>query len=123
MAFSIESRVPFLDYRLAEYVFTHAPHLRIRDGWTKWIQRKAIDGKLPGDIVWRRDKVGFETPERHWFRAGKEHLLDLLADDRASDYLDMVYVRREAPGLIYAGNTGIVWRWVNLVLWLKKFGL
>src|SRR5262249_54850474 len=64
MAFSIESRVPFLDYRLVEYVFTRAPHLRIHDGWTKWIQRKAIDTKLPSNIVWRRDKVGFETPEQ-----------------------------------------------------------
>jgi asparagine synthase (glutamine-hydrolysing) len=123
MAFSIESRVPFLDYRLVEYVFTHAPDLRIRDGWTKWIQRKSIDKKLPADVVWRRDKVGFETPEQKWFRAGKAHLLDLLADDGASDYLDMAYVRREAPRLIDAGNTGTVWRWVNLVLWLKRFGL
>jgi asparagine synthase (glutamine-hydrolysing) len=122
MAFSIESRVPFLDYRLVEYVFTRAPHLRIHDGWTKWIQRKAIDGKLPADIVWRRDKVGFETPEQQWFRAGKSHLLDLLGDDSAADYLDMDYVRREAPGLIDSGNTGIVWRWVNLVLWLNRFG-
>ena len=89
MAFSIEGRVPFLDYRLVEYVFTRAPHLRIRDGWTKWIQRQAVDGTLPSDIVWRRDKVGFETPEQQWFRAGKSHLLDILGDDGASDYLDM----------------------------------
>ncbi len=122
MAFSIESRVPFLDYRLVEYVFTQAPNLRIRDGWTKWIQRVAIEDKLPDEIVWRRDKVGFETPEQQWFKAGKSHLLDLLNDDVASDYLDMPYVRREAPGLIDSGNTGKVWRWVNLVLWLEKFG-
>jgi asparagine synthase (glutamine-hydrolysing) len=123
MAFSIESRVPFLDYRLVEYVFTQAPNLRIHDGWTKWIQRVAIEDKLPEEIVWRRDKVGFETPEQQWFKAGKSHLLDLLNSDVAAGYLDMPYVRREAPGLIDSGNTGKVWRWVNLVLWLEKFAI
>jgi asparagine synthase (glutamine-hydrolysing) len=122
MAFSIESRVPFLDYRLVEYVFTKASKLRIRDGWTKWIQRVAVEDKLPHDVVWRRDKVGFETPEQHWFRAGKSHLLELLSSNTASDYLDMDYVRSEAPALIDAGSTAKVWRWVNLVLWLGRFG-
>jgi asparagine synthase (glutamine-hydrolysing) len=122
MAFSIESRVPFLDYRLVEYVFTRASDLRIHDGWTKWIQRVAIEDKLPEEIVWRRDKVGFETPEQQWFRAGQDHLLDLLNTDAASDYLDMAYVRREAPGMIASGNTAQVWRWVNLTLWLSRFG-
>ncbi|MEO8287246.1 MAG: asparagine synthase (glutamine-hydrolyzing) [Chloroflexota bacterium] len=122
MAFSIESRVPFLDYRLVEYVFRQASHLRIHDGWTKWIQRTAVDDKLPADIVWRRDKVGFETPEQQWFRAGKSHLLSILNDDSsASSYLDMAQVRREAPGMIDVGNTAQVWRWVNLVLWLRSF--
>jgi asparagine synthase (glutamine-hydrolysing) len=123
MAFSIESRVPFLDYRLVEYVFTQASHLRIREGWTKWIQRAAMEKKLPAEVVWRRDKVGFETPEKEWFRTGKQRLLDILhSKSAASDYLDMDRVRREAPGLIDAGETGRVWRWVNLVLWLERFG-
>ncbi len=120
MAFSIESRVPFLDYRLVEYVFTKAAHLRIHRGWTKWIQRVSVEGKLPDSIVWRRDKVGFETPEQQWFRAGESHLLDLInADSATSDYLDMDYVRREVPNLIASGNTAKVWRWVNLALWLR----
>jgi asparagine synthase (glutamine-hydrolysing) len=123
MAFSIESRVPFLDYRLVEYVFTQASHLRIREGWTKWIQRAAMEKKLPAEVVWRRDKVGFETPEKEWFRTGKQRLLDILhSNSAASDYLDMDRVRREAPGLIDADETGRVWRWVNLALWLERFG-
>jgi asparagine synthase (glutamine-hydrolysing) len=123
MAFSIESRVPFLDYRLVEYIFTQAPHLRIRDGWTKWIQRLAMEGKLPAEVVWRRDKVGFETPEKEWFRSGKQHLMDILnSSSAAGDYLDMEWVRREAPGLIDVGETGRVWRWVNFSLWLERFG-
>ncbi|MEP6774002.1 MAG: asparagine synthase (glutamine-hydrolyzing) [Chloroflexota bacterium] len=122
MAFSIEARVPFLDYRLIEHVFTSASHLRIKYGWTKWIQRQAVSTLLPHDIVWRRDKVGFETPEQQWFHAGKTQLLAILqSDTQAADYLDMSYVRREAPRLIDAGDTAQVWRWLNLTLWLRQF--
>jgi asparagine synthase (glutamine-hydrolysing) len=123
MAFSIEARVPFLDYRLVEYVFMQAPHLRLQDGWTKWIQRQAVAGMLPEGIVWRRDKVGFETPERQWLEAGKERLMDLMASGVGAEYLDLGYVRKELPGLLAKpGGTGQVWRWANLVLWLGAFG-
>jgi asparagine synthase (glutamine-hydrolysing) len=116
--------VPFLDYRLVDFVFTNAPHLRLRDGWTKRIQRRAVENLLPPEIVWRRDKVGFETPEQQWFREGKTHLLDILnADDTGSEYLDMSFVRRELPRLVeQPGGSAQVWRWVNLVMWLRRFG-
>ena len=56
--------MPYLDYGLVEYVFTAAPHLRIHEGWTKWLHRAAFVDMLPPEVVWRRDKVGFETPEQ-----------------------------------------------------------
>ena len=121
MAFSIEARVPFLDYRLVEYVFTVAPHLRIHDGWTKWLHRAAFVGMLPPEVVWRRDKVGFETPEQRWFREGKAQLLELLTSRDAASYLDLERIRREAPASINAGDTTRVWRWINLFSWLRQF--
>ena len=64
MAFSIESRVPFTDYRLVEFAFSPAMKaLKIREGWAKWALRKAGTGTVPADIIWRRDKMGFGTPE------------------------------------------------------------
>ena len=64
MAFSIESRMPFTDYRLVEFSFSPAMKaLKIREGWCKWALRKAGTGTVPDDIIWRRDKVGFGTPE------------------------------------------------------------
>jgi asparagine synthase (glutamine-hydrolysing) len=121
MAFSIEARVPYLDYRLVEYVFKMAPHLRIHEGWTKWLHRAAFVDMLPPEVVWRRDKVGFETPEQLWFRAGKTQLLDLLSSGEGADYLNLDQARREAPRLIDAGETAQVWRWINLVSWLRLF--
>ena len=66
MAFSIESRVPFVDYRLVEYVLTIPVTYKIHDGWSKYILRKAMDGELPAEVQWRKDKMGFVTPEKDW---------------------------------------------------------
>ena len=123
MAFSIEARVPFLDYRLVEYAFTGAAPLRIHRGWTKWVQRVAMQGLLPKEIAWRRDKVGFETPQVQWLRDGQQHIMAILhADDTGSDYLDLPYIRRQVPTLLdQPGGSATVWRWVNLVMWLRCF--
>jgi asparagine synthase (glutamine-hydrolysing) len=123
MAFSIEARVPFLDYRLVEYAFTQAAPLRIHKGWTKWVQRIAVRDLLPKEIVWRRDKVGFETPEVQWLRDGRKQIMDILhADETGSEYLDLGAVRRQVPTLLdQPGGPARVWRWVNLVTWLRCF--
>jgi asparagine synthase (glutamine-hydrolysing) len=67
MAFSIESRMPFLDFRLAEFLTKLPASYKIHDGWTKHVARLAFDGRLPGDVVWRRDKMGWPIPEAFWF--------------------------------------------------------
>ena len=64
MAFSVESRVPFTDYRIVEFAFSPAMrNLKLKNGWAKWGLRKAVQGLAPEDIIWRRDKMGFGTPE------------------------------------------------------------
>jgi asparagine synthase (glutamine-hydrolysing) len=66
MAHGIEVRLPFLDHTLVEFIFSLPSNLKIHEGWTKWMLRKAMDKKLPGDIVWRKDKVGYEPPQQQW---------------------------------------------------------
>ncbi|MBK7410533.1 MAG: hypothetical protein IPJ40_22215 [Saprospirales bacterium] len=68
MWFSIEARVPFLDYRLVERTLLLPDNLIIQKGMTKHVLREAMKGTLPEQIRMRRDKVGFETPEAEWFR-------------------------------------------------------
>jgi asparagine synthase (glutamine-hydrolysing) len=63
MAFAVEGRTPFLDYRLVEFAFSKALPWKIFRGWTKWPLRRSMEGRVPKAILWRRDKVGFETPE------------------------------------------------------------
>ena len=66
MAHSREMRVPFLDYRLVSLLLPMAPEWKLRDGWTKWIFRRAMAPDLPAAIAWRKDKQGFITPEDRW---------------------------------------------------------
>ena len=66
MAFSVESRAPFLDYRLVEFCLSLPSNFKLSDGMNKLILRKAIGHKLPNKVTERKYKQGFESPERAW---------------------------------------------------------
>jgi len=72
MAYSIESRLPFMDYRVIEFLASVPACYKIHNGWTKYLARLAFDGKLPDEIVWRRDKMGWPIPEKTWFEGKLE---------------------------------------------------
>ncbi|MCX7352051.1 MAG: asparagine synthase-related protein, partial [Proteobacteria bacterium] len=67
MAFSLESRLPFLDYRLVEFIFSLSVNKRFRKTETKWILRKAMKNINIDSILERKDKIGFATPEQKWW--------------------------------------------------------
>jgi asparagine synthase (glutamine-hydrolysing) len=68
MAHGVEVRLPFLDHRLAEFLFSLPAHFKIRAGWTKWLLRKSAEPMLPDGIAWRRDKIGYEPPQHAWMQ-------------------------------------------------------
>ena len=68
MAHSLESRVPFLDFRLVEFNLSLPPELKIADGYTKQILRQSMSGILPEKIRMRVDKIGFATAEESWMK-------------------------------------------------------
>lgn len=70
MAHSVESRMPFTDYRLVEFLASVPASYKIHAGWTKFIARKAFNNKLPDTICWRKDKMGWPVPEEFWFHGG-----------------------------------------------------
>jgi asparagine synthetase B (glutamine-hydrolysing) len=59
MAFSLESRTPFTDYRLVDYLFSIPACYKYHNGWAKWLLRLAMKDLLPDEILWRKDKIGF----------------------------------------------------------------
>jgi asparagine synthase (glutamine-hydrolysing) len=66
MAHGVEVRLPFLSHELVQLLFTLPAGFKIHDGWTKWLLRKMMDKKLPDEIVWRKEKVGYEPPQFQW---------------------------------------------------------
>ena len=71
MAHGREVLLPFLNHELVQFIFTLKAPLKIHDGWTKYLLRKAMDKKLPDAIVWRTNKVGFEPPQELWMQDAK----------------------------------------------------
>ena len=66
MAFSLEARVPYLDYRLIEFLLSVPGKLKIRDGKTKYLQKMSLEKYTIRDILDRTDKIGFGTPGEEW---------------------------------------------------------
>ena len=77
MAFSIESRHPFMDYRMIEFGYSLPNNLLIKKGWQKYILRKGMP-ELPESIAFRKDKKGFTTPQDNWISAHKNKFEEYL---------------------------------------------
>lgn len=69
MAWSVETRVPFLDYRLVEWLVSLDAGLKLRGGQTKAVMREGLRGLVPDRILDRRDKMGFVTAQELWMKA------------------------------------------------------
>lgn len=126
MAFSLETRLPFLDYRLIEFAFSLPVEQKIWGGVTKVILRNAMKGILPEEIRNRMDKMGFVTPEEDWFRSLLRDQIDQIINSKSfaeRGYLDVDRVKR-AFQMHCEGRknlSSVIWRWVNLELWFRRF--
>jgi asparagine synthase (glutamine-hydrolysing) len=80
MAHGTEVRLPFLSHQLVKLLFSVPAHYKIHNGYTKWLLRKCMEDKLPRNIVWRTDKVGFEPPQQQWMN--NRQLLDYAHESK-----------------------------------------
>jgi asparagine synthase (glutamine-hydrolysing) len=90
MGNSIESRLPFLDYRLVELGVALPPALKLRAGRGKWIVRNVMADELPEAIGNARFKRGFDIQQNRWVDEGLgDHIRTLLRDrwNRVSMYV------------------------------------
>ncbi|MBL7032909.1 MAG: asparagine synthase (glutamine-hydrolyzing) [Candidatus Delongbacteria bacterium] len=79
MTYSVESRFPFLDYRMIEFWLALPERYKLHEGWTKFLARKALAADLPESIIWRRLKLGWAMPEEIWFKGElKDWALNVL---------------------------------------------
>jgi asparagine synthase (glutamine-hydrolysing) len=80
MAHGREIRLPFLDHELVSFIFSLPSDFKIRNGWTKWLLRQSMSEKLPPEIVWRKNKIGFEPPQKAWMQ--DKRVQDMIHESR-----------------------------------------
>jgi asparagine synthase (glutamine-hydrolysing) len=96
MANSLEARVPFLDYRLVEFIESLPPSLKLNGLTGKYLHKKACEKWLPKSVVHRKKK-GFANPIEDWFRVRMRPFVEdcLLSDDSSmARYFDQNYIQR-----------------------------
>lgn len=127
MLFSIESRTPFLDFRLVEKTLSSKLNNHINGGWTKKILRDAMINVLPEKIRLRKSKIGFETPEAEWFRSesfvriiqefidGKSLQKQNIIDYQKFDNIFRQHLSRKAD------FSKEIWKVISLHIWYKEY--
>lgn len=118
MGVPVEVRQPLLDHRIVEFAYTLPLSYLMRDGWMKWLLRKACEGVLPDEVIWRRKKQGFPFPYGEWCRDSKERFFEMVGDIDCP-YIDMTKMR-EHYDTICAKKPVYLWRLMCLALWWKR---
>lgn len=125
MAFSVESRVPFLDHELVEYIFKLPIDQKIKKGWTRAVYRNAMRGHIPEKIRLRRSKIGFTNPELGWLKAKSGPISEIFASKQlASRELYRDGAVAEAWQAWHKGKPGdglLFWRILCTELWMRNF--
>lgn len=126
MAFSIEARTPFLDYRLVEFAMAIPYGQKIRRWQTKAPLRDAMAELLPAQVVQRRDKMGFPTPLARWLRTGlmpwvREIVLSEEARARRVTDIRAVAAMLDEHEAGRADRHWDIWRILTLELWYRAF--
>jgi len=124
MAFSIESRVPFLDHRLVEFCINIPDEMKIHKGWTKYILRKASEKYLPSEITWRKEKLGFVTPEYSWSKALFNEMQAIIKNNEIPGIID----RKKLLSALNSNindkiNLGELWKIFLFIRWANVFNI
>ncbi|MCC6760898.1 MAG: asparagine synthase (glutamine-hydrolyzing) [Chitinophagaceae bacterium] len=112
MAFSIETRLPYLDYRLVEWAVQLPHQQKLHNGWSKYILRKAMQANVPAAIAWRKGKIGFEPPA--------------IDDDITRQWLNPEILRKRGLKLLSGASlqhlsVAMRWRLLSVQLWAEAF--
>lgn len=117
MAIPIEHRFPFLDYRIVELGLQMPTAYLFKDGWTKYILRKAMQPYLPEKILWRKEKMGFPFSFRSFLSKNRSTFEPMLKN------LSTIGISMHEFGdynLLLKTNPRQLWRIVSTALWLEN---
>lgn len=122
MTSQIEGRVPFLNTKLVEFCLSlPEEYLISQSGETKHIFRDAMRGIVPDEILDRKDKVGFATPEKVWIKRMSKEIRLWLEESKKIPFLNEDIILKEFDLIINDKKeySWLVWRWINFVRWYK----
>lgn len=125
MRFSIEGRVPFLDFNLVRFIFSLPDEAIFSAGWNKNILRNAVSDLVPDNIRKRKNKIGFTNPEHEWFIKMKNRILSVFLSE---SFVTRPYFKQKEIVSAFKGfiegktdDTLPFWRLLNVELWLRIF--
>lgn len=115
MAHGREVRLPFLSHELVSFIFTLPSHLKIRKAFGKWVLRNAMQKELPPEIVWRKDKVGFEPPQQQWMQHSKwqEHILSARKKLVEAGILNPFVLQKPVRAMASHAGDNYDWRYLS----------
>jgi asparagine synthase (glutamine-hydrolysing) len=127
MAFSLEARVPLLDHHVVDYGLSLPDDLKIRNGWSKFAVRRAMQGIVPDLVRMRKTKLGFAVPGQRWLATDlRPQVTELVQDTlRCQKYVDPKVLRRwyGAPQAASASAESYLglFRVLSLEMWMRAF--
>jgi asparagine synthase (glutamine-hydrolysing) len=126
MAYSIEGRLPFMDYRLVEFACRLNSDLLFRNGHTKYILRHTMANQLPVEIAWNKQKRGFDAPIAEWFRERQDEIVKpilLSPECRQRGLFDTRHMERllQRHKARKVDISSQIFRWLATELWFRKF--
>lgn len=128
MFFGLESRLPFLDYRVVRYGFSLPDDNLIENGWTKMPIRNLESSKLPESVTWRTDKAGFPSPQSEWQRRELQQHFDQVFSEIEQEGLfdildtDEIIIQYQKYRVGIHDDWAFIWRIYCLYKW-KKYWL
>ena len=120
MRHSVETRLPFLDYRLVEFCVSIAADSKIRQGWSKYILRESMGEILPKSIAWRKDKMGFEAPARSWIGGCSEQMKQRVIE---SNLLQKFVEHGKLVNCWDGLPLNEKWKYYSIAAWERKFNV
>ena len=111
---SIETRLPFLDYRLVSEIISVKPSIKLKSGFLKFLLRMILVGKLPDEFIWRTKKFAFEAPTNSWINENKS---EMISEIKKSDIINSLVKLNHS----FYKNHNLFWKLYNISVWERLY--
>lgn len=121
MAFSIETRLPFLDYQLVEEEMKIPLEQKIENGYTKNILREAMKNEMDDEVIFRKNKLGFAAPQKKWIdKIDEKYIQKYLSNMKTKKYFNEKTIIN-----IFKNKTNdeMRWKFISLEIWIKIYNV